>query len=178
MKKYIIIFALFVSMSVYGQFNSGSVYFTGVTGANLGRELTEGGSSSIPYAINVEGGYFLKNRFSVGGNIYAHGHFGIETTGSHEIFMGPAFRYYLARESGIQIYFYGNPFYSVSTGLNTWGAAAGAGMNYFITEGIALEARGSYRYVRNYSEGFGYNQHSLTFEVGISIFFPSLTFFN
>jgi hypothetical protein len=180
MKKYLLIFALFVSMSVYGQFNTGSVYFTGMTGANLGFELQQT-YATIPYNLNVEGGYFLRNRLSLGGTVHSHGNIGLGEFGSsnHELFLGAMIRYYLPRDEGLQVYLYGNPFFSVATSDNRFGVSGGAGINYFITERIALEARGYYRFMR-YTNEFdgGFNNHSLNFDIGISIFFPSISFFS
>ena len=180
MKKYLIIFALFVSMSVYGQFNSGSVYFTGTTGADLGIELQQS-YASIPYNLNVEGGYFLRNRLSLGGTVHSHGNFGLSefATGFHELFLGSLVRYYLPRDEGVQIYLYGNPFVSIGTADNRFGAAGGTGFNIFITERIALEARAYYKFMRFTNEfAGGYNNHSLNFDFGISVFFPSISFFS
>lgn len=177
MKKYLIVLVLFISLNSFGQFNSGSIYFTGMTGADLGIELQEF-NSSIPYNLNLEGGYFIRNRFSVGGNIHSHGYFGLGgSSGTHELFIGPAVRYYMPREDDLQIYYIANPFYAIATGADRLGFMAGAGVNYFLTERIALEARFSYRFLRYVDEFFSYNAHRIGFEAGLSIFFPSWTFF-
>ena len=63
MKKYLIVFVLFLSLNIYGQFNSGSVYFSGLTGADFGFRAEEA-TYSVPYNFNLEGGYFIQNRFS------------------------------------------------------------------------------------------------------------------
>ena len=179
MKKYLIILVLFISMSVYGQFNSGSVYFTGTTGTDLKFELQEG-SAYIPYNLNVEGGYFLRNRLSIGGTVHSHGTFGLGefTSSSHELFLGFLTRYYLPRDEGLQIYLFGNPFFSVASFDNRFGVSAGAGFNYFLTERIALEARAYYKYLRFFNEFSGYNNHSVNFAIGITVFFPSISFFS
>lgn len=179
MKKYLIVFVLFASLNVYGQFNTGSVYFGGLLGGNLGVQFQEG-TTSIPYYLYLEGGYFIQNRLSVGGNIHTHGEFILSgfNPGTHELYVGPAVRYYLARTEGLQIYFYGNPFFSLTTDYNKWGLAGGAGINYFITDRISLEARGVYKVYSNTLEDYAYNTHYIGVEAGFSIFFPSIGFFD
>ena len=107
----------------------------------------------------------------------SHGYFGFGgTAGSHELYIGPAVRYYMPREDDLQIYYIANPFFALATGTDRLGMMAGAGVNYFLTERVALEARFSYRFLRYVDEFFGYNSHRIGFNAGISVFFPSLSF--
>ena len=189
MKKILIIMILALSVNAIGQFNTGSIYFTGMTGGNLGYELTRtefNNQNTIPYAFDLEGGYFFKNRIAIGASFHAGGehpnYFLIDTSsftsGEHNFYLGPNIRYYKVRNDDLQLYFYGNPYFGIGTYGGTLGLAGGIGLNYFLTERVAIEARGSYIYHRYSSSGFIENTHSIKFEIGISLFFPSITFFD
>lgn len=175
-------------MTVSAQFNTGSVYFTGLTGANFGYERisTEfAADNRISYDIHLEGGYFIRNRLAIGAAIFTgiDGHsnyflFG-PSPGQHDFFLGPNVRYYIARDDDFQIYYFGNPYFGFGNSPgSTLGVTAGAGVNYFLTERLALEARASYNYHRWIYEFAPENTHRIIFEIGISLFFPSITFFD
>jgi len=181
---------LALAYTSFGQFNTGSVYFTGLTGANLGyeritqiTEFTTTSNNYIIYDLHLEGGYFIKNRFGIGGKIFTRDDHGSSiglggATGERTLFFGPTVRYYIPRDDDLQIYYYGNPYFGFGTYGSTLGVTAGIGVNYFLTERVAVEARGSYTFHRFFEEFFNENTHTLMFEIGISLFFPSITFFD
>ncbi len=184
MKKIFIVLALAISYGAFGQFNTGSVYFSGMTTGNLGTGLNEG-QFYIPFEIGVEGGYFLKNKIALGGKIHTHGEIFFNGGSSYELTLGPTIRYYRATVKDFQMYYYGHIFYGFWNGSNNQtGFQTGVGFDYFLTERIAVEAKILYHYTRQwYSDAFsgttfGFNNHNLLFELGISVFFPSLTFFD
>lgn len=184
MKKIFILLLITASLSAYGQFNSGSVYFTGMTNGHLGTRIYEE-SFYIPFEISVEGGYFIKNRIALGGEIHTHGELSFSGNSSYELLFGPTIRYYRTSVKDFQAYYFGHAFYGFWNGNNNQtGLKGGVGFNYFLTERIALEARIGYKYQRQwYTEpfsGFNYhfNTHDLLFEFGITVFFPSIKFFD
>jgi len=189
MKRILFLILLAFSLNAMGQFNTGSLYFTGMTGGNLGYEFTStefNNQNTIPYSINVEGGYFFKNRIAIGASLHTGGdhsnYFLIDTSeftsGEHNFYLGPNIRYYKVRDDDLQLYFYGHPYFGLGTYGGTLGIAGGIGANYFLTERVAIEARASYIYHRLSSSGFIENTHSIKFEIGISLFFPSISFFD
>jgi hypothetical protein len=190
MKKYFLLVMLGAAMTVSAQFNTGSLYFTGLTGANLGYErqtqisdFVTQSFNYIIYDLHLEGGYFVRNRLAVGGKIFTRDEHGSsiglgDASGERTLFFGPTIRYYIPREDDLQIYYYGNPYFGFGTYGNTLGITGGVGVNYFLTERVAIEARGSYTFHRFFEEFFQENTHTILFEIGISLFFPSITFFD
>lgn len=188
MKKIMILTALACSFTVFGQFNTGSVYFSGMTSGNIGTRISEG-MLYLPFNISAEGGYFLKNKIALGGELHTHGEFNFNGTSSYELRLGPTIRYYRPSAKDCQMYFFGHAYYGFwNSSYNQWGIEGGVGFNYFVTERIALEARGGYNFQRQwdaYTDPFtgevfrtNFNNHHLLFEVGISVFFPSIKFFD
>jgi len=191
MKKLILSLAvsLFLLPGLSAQFNTGSVYFTGLTNFNFGLESEEGYNYFL-LGLHTEGGYFIQNRMSVGASLLTNASlsFGEMVDYSElDIFLGPALRYYLARDEEPQIYIYGMAGYGIErygytefyTTHQKLGFVVGPGCNYFINEHIALDARLSYTYqfLWNAAGGGSHSRHKLLFEAGVSIFFPTITFY-
>ncbi len=191
MKRIFLTFAVcfLIISGLSAQFNTGSVYFTGMTNFNMGFEFEEGYNYFL-LGLNTEGGYFIENRLSVGGSILtnvsiAFGDYMGES--DLDFFLGPATRYYLARDEEPQVYIFGMAGYGIErTGYVEYytthqklGFMVGPGCNYFINEHISLDARlvYTYQYLWNTAGGGHHSRHKLLFEAGISIFFPTLTFY-
>jgi hypothetical protein len=190
MKRLILICSVFISLNAFGQFNTGSVYFSGITDASIGTELVSSFTGettfNLPFGLYIEGGYFIQNRMAVGGSIHSHGSFGFGEFNSSEFEFrfGPNFRYYLPREDDLNLYLYAHPYYGfwVASGSgiygNNHGIFLGGGTNYFISESIALEGRIAYNLHRAGSAGAYTTYHRLQIEFGISVFFSSIDFLN
>jgi len=181
-------FILCITSFVSAQFNTGSVYFTGMTNFNFGIE-SEAESTYFLLGLNTEGGYFIQNRLGIGGTILSNFQLGLSefAESSTDIFFGPNVRYYLARDEDPQIYLFGMAGYGIErSGYDMYytthqklGFMVGPGSNYFINEHIALDARltFAYFYLWNTAGGGQHGRTTLLFEAGISIFFPTLTFY-
>ena len=194
MKKTLILFSFVLSLNLYGQFNTESIYFSGMTNFATGFEIERddfGSKGFIPLELRLEGGYFIKNRIAVGGNISIED---IEITlwndneysfeelyeDNYEVYFGPTFRYYIPRKEDWHLYLFGYGFYGFIPNHQTVGLQFGPGVNYFFNESIALDARLSYTYKYSFNRAGGgsHNNHRLLFEIGISVFFPSIKFFD
>ncbi|MFZ5939630.1 MAG: outer membrane beta-barrel protein [Bacteroidota bacterium] len=187
-KLFSLMSGLLLTAALSAQFNSGSVYFTGMTNFHFGFESEEGYNYFL-LGLNTEGGYFLQNRLALGGSVFTEAQLGLNdfAESSLDIFLGPSARYYLARDEEPQIYLYGMAGYGIErSGYDMYytthqklGFIVGPGCNYFLNEHIALDARLTYmyQYLWNAAGGGHHSRHRLFFEAGISIFFPTLTFY-
>jgi hypothetical protein len=187
MKKLILTISI-AAISLLGlnaQFNTGNGYLSGVANANLGFQFQQSYNELI-LGLHLEGGYFIQNRWSVGGSLL--GDFCIDLSGLEsdiDFMIGPNTRYYLARDSDPQIYIFGFVGYGINQTAAEFyafhhiiGAMAGPGINFFVTERLALDARATYffQYFRNPEFGGSHNVHRILFEFGISIFFSEFSF--
>ena len=191
MKKLFVLVLLFSSLGLTAQFNSGSFYFTGATDLNFGLEVDEG-YSSVLAGFHPEGGYFIMNRLGIGGGIHTDsslpvGEYAEFTDATFEVYLGPNVRYYLPREDDWQVYGYGFLFYGFTqepggfdaSNHQLYGFTVGPGVNYFLSERVAFDARLTYMFKHQWNPEMGgsHNIHRFFFEMGISVFFPSITFF-
>ena len=176
--------ALALSVSALGQFNSGSSYFSGATHGKIGFESqsSEFGSNynTLCFGLTPEAGYFIKNRLAVGGAIFMDIEKGLGDAGSsiYEVVFGPNVRYYLPRDTDMQVFLYGFGGYGFVTDHQLFKIMLGPGINFFLTEKIAFEAKALYAFSREWNPEFGgnHNLHDVTFLAGISLFFSDLTF--
>lgn len=186
MKRVLIgaVVALALTVSALGQFNSGSFYFSGATHGKIGFESqsNEFGSNynSLCFGLTPEAGYFIKNRLAVGGAILVDLDLGLGEFGSniYEVVFGPNVRYYLPRDTDMQVFLYGFAGYGFVTDHQLLKFMAGPGINYFLSEKIAFEAKMLYAFSREWNPEMGgnHNLHDVIFQVGISLFFSDLTF--
>jgi hypothetical protein len=177
---------LLMASPLAGQFNSGSYYFSGATQGKLQFESqsSEFGSNYnyLCFGLNPEAGYFIKNRLAVGGAIFWDMEFPLGGEGSglstYEVIFGPTVRYYLPRDTPMQIFLYGFGGYGFVDDHQRFTIMLGPGINFFMTERIAFEAKALYAYSREWNPEFGgnHNLHDVTFLAGISLFFSDLTF--
>ncbi|MCK5136947.1 MAG: outer membrane beta-barrel protein [Bacteroidales bacterium] len=176
--------ALLLSIPAVGQFNSGGFYFSGATNAKLGFETTttELGSNqnAICFGLTPEAGYFIRNRLAVGGAIMVdyQRFLGDLDYGEYDIVFGPSVRYYLPRDTDMQVFLYGFTGYGFVPNHNLFKFVLGPGINFFLTERMAFEAKLLYSFAREWNpEGGGHhNVHDFTVMAGISLFFPTFTF--
>jgi hypothetical protein len=189
MKKILILFALTLSMSAFSQFNTKSIYFSGMTGGSTGLEIRNedfiGTSGFIPINLKVEGGYFIKNKIALGGDVSISdlnlSLWGENQNYYYQVLFGPTIRYYMPKADDVpQPYLFGYGFYGFEPNHNLYGIQLGYGVNYFFNEAISLDARVSYTYKHTFNREFGgsHNNHRFLFEIGISVFFPSINFFD
>ena len=176
---------LLISAVSMAQFNSGGFYFSGSTNANLGFENSSdelgSSSNSICFGLNPEAGYFIKNRLAVGGAIFTDYELFLNDFGNYSeysIVFGPNVRYYLPRDTDMQVFLYGFAGYGFVPDHNLFQVMLGPGINLFLTERVAFESKLLYTYQREWSTiGSGFhNNHSVTILVGISLFFPTFSF--
>lgn len=193
MKKLFILIAVFTSFSLHAQFNTESVYFTGTTNLGTGLEIEENVPSFL-FNAHPEVGYFIKNKLSIGGgvNIDLKMPFGENSEFNNAVYdinIAPSMRFYIPRDEDWHLYIYGNVHYGayqkVDEGFyslkhNYYGIQLGPGINYFFSERVAMDARATYtaRHAWNAEMGGSHNIHKLFVEIGISVFFPSITFFD
>ena len=158
-----------------------------MTGATQALQSFKSTSSEFGSNVNVlsfgfvpEAGYFIRNRLSVGGLVYADlertmGEFGYS---EYRFVFGPNVRYYLPREEDLQVFLFGFAGYGFVPNHQVIRFMGGPGINYFFTERIAFEARLLYSFAREWNrEGGGHhNVHEITALIGISLFFSDLTF--
>jgi hypothetical protein len=187
MKKTLILLGFVLSLNAFGQFNTESIYFSGMTSFATGLEIQSSdfeGGGFIPFELRLEGGYFIKNRMAVGGNISIEDYriplWGTVDNYYYEVHFGPTIRYYIPGEEDWHTYLFGYGFYGFEPSHQFFGLQFGPGVNYFFNESIALDARVSYTYKHTFNREFGgsHNNHRLLFEIGISVFFPSIRFFD
>lgn len=196
MKRLLSILLLAVSVVSFGQFNTGSIYATGTTGGGTGVEVDFENASYFNFNFHPEIGYFIKNRIALGAGI--HTEFGLpffdefdEYSATYDIYIGPNIRYYLPTASNWQPYAYGNLqvgvyqketyYFEAELGKhNFYGFQAGVGVNYFITERVAIDAKATYRFRHSWNNigGGNHNLHRIYAEIGISLFFPSISYFD
>jgi hypothetical protein len=186
MKRILIgtVVAFVLTISGQGQFNSGSYYFSGATHGKIGFESqsSEFGSNynSLCIGLTPEAGYFIKNRLAVGGAILVDLDLGLGEFGSsiYEVLFGPGIRYYLPRDTDMQVFLHGFAGYGLITDHQLLKFMAGPGINFFLTEKIAFEAKALYAFSREWNPEMGgnHNLHDVIFQVGISLFFSDLTF--
>jgi len=176
--------ALILTLPAIGQFNSGSYYFSAATHGKLGFESqsVEFGDNynSLCIGLTPEAGYFIRNRLAVGGAIYIDADLGLGEFGSslYELVFGPNVRYYLPRDTDMQVFLYGFAGYGFVTDHQLLKVILGPGVNFFLTEKIAFEAKLLYALSREWNPEFGgnHNLHNVSFSVGLSLFFSDLTF--
>jgi hypothetical protein len=187
MKKILILLGFVLSLNLYGQFNTESIYFTGMTNFATGFEIERDDFQAggfIPLELRLEGGYFIKNRIALGGNIAIEDYriplWGDVDNSKYEIHFGPTIRYYIPGDEDWHTYLFGYAFYGFQYNHEMSGLQFGPGVNYFFNESIALDARVSYTFKHTFNRQFGgfHNNHRLLFEIGISVFFPSIKFFD
>ncbi|MCK4746289.1 MAG: outer membrane beta-barrel protein [Bacteroidales bacterium] len=186
MRKILLIFVavLLVSLPALSQFNSGSFYFSGATHGKLAFESqsSEFGSNynTLCIGLTPEAGYFIRNRLAVGGAILMDIEKGLGEFGSsiYEVVFGPNVRYYLPRDTDMQVFLYGFAGYGFVTDHQLLKIIAGPGINFFLTEKIAFEAKVLYALSREWNPEMGgnHNLHDVMFLAGISMFFSDLTF--
>lgn len=174
----------FLSLPVWGQFNSESYYFSSATRGKIGfwsqsDEFTSN-QNSIFVGLFPEAGYFIKNRLAVGGAIDLEyerflGDFGFA---EYDIIMGPNVRYYLPRDTEMQIFLMGFAGYGGVPSHQKVMVMVGPGANFFLTEKIAFELKLPYSFTFEWNpEGGGsHNIHEVRFMAGLSLFFSDLTF--
>ncbi len=175
---------LALTMSALGQFNSGSSYYSGATHGKIGFESqsNEFGSNfnTLCFGLTPEAGYFIKNRLAVGGAILLDIEKGLGDAGSsiYEVVFGPNVRYYLPRDTDMQVFLYGFAGYGFVTDHQLFKLMLGPGINFFLTEKIAFEAKALYEFSRDWNPELGgnHNMHNVTFSAGISLFFSDFTF--
>ena len=176
--------AFLLLIPAISQFNSGAFYFSGATHGKLAFESQsqEFGSNynSLCIGLTPEAGYFIKNRIAVGGAIYMDMDLGLGSTGfsEYEAVFGPSIRYYLPRDTEMQVFLFAFGGYGFVTDHQLLKLMLGPGINFFMTEKIAFEARALYAFSREWNPEFGgnHNLHDVILEVGISMFFSDLTF--
>ena len=176
--------ALALTVTALGQFNSGSSYFSGATHGKIGFESqsVEFGSNinTLCFGLTPEAGYFIKNRLAVGGAIIMDIEKGLGEFGSsiYEVVFGPTVRYYLPRDTDMQVFLYGFAGYGFVTDHQLIKIMLGPGINFFLTEKVAFEAKALYEFAREWNPEMGgnHNLHNVTFVAGISLFFSDLTF--
>lgn len=176
--------AFALTASGFGQFNSGSSYFSGATHGKIGFESqsNEFGSNynTLSFGLTPEAGYFIKNRLAVGGAILMDFNLGLGEFGSntYELVFGPNVRYYLPRDTDMQVFLYGFAGYGFVTDHQLLKFMGGPGINFFLTEKIAFEAKALYAFSREWNPEMGgnHNLHDVIFQMGISLFFSDLTF--
>ena len=186
MRKKVIFAAIacLFSLTVQGQFNTGGFYFSGATQAKLGFESTVGefgdAQNSICFGFTPQAGYYIRNRLALGGAILMDyerfmGEFGYS---QYSIVLGPNIRYYLPRDTEMQVFLHGFGGYGFVPDHNLFKIMVGPGINFFLTERVAFEAGLMYAYAREWSTistGF-HNVHDVNAMVGISLFFPTFSF--
>ena len=87
-------------------------------------------------------------------------------------------RYYLPRDTDMQVFLYGFAGYGVNTPHQLIKVSLGPGINFFFTERVAFEAKALYTFAREWNPEFGgnHNLHNFGFLAGISLFFTDFTF--
>ncbi len=185
MKKLIVVTlsAMLFSTVSWGQFNTGSTYFSGATHGKIGFETqldeSESTYSALCIGLTPEAGYFIKNRLAVGGSILMDLDIPFDGSGSnYEVVFGPNIRYYLPRDTDMQVFLFGFGGYGFVTDHQLVKIMLGPGINYFLTERIAFEAKalGSFSYEWNRAGGGDHVLLDVTLLAGISLFFSDLTF--
>ncbi len=186
MKKIIIgiAVAITITISATGQFNTGSSYFSAATRGNFGITHQPNDfdyqENSIQVGLSPEAGYFIKNRLAVGGAVFLDFDrtFGNPGFSEYNIVFGPNVRYYLPRDTDMQVFLYGFGGYGFVPSHHLFKIMMGPGINLFFTEQIAFEAKVLYSLAREWNrEGGGHHHiHDFTFMAGISLFFSDLTF--
>lgn len=175
---------LILSVAATGQFNTGASYFAGSTHGKIGFESTstEFGSNEnwLCLGFTPEAGYFIRNRLAVGGAILIDyqrllGDFGY---GEYDIIFGPSVRYYLPRDTEMQVFLSAFAGYGFKPSHQVIKIMIGPGINFFLTERVAFETRLLYSLAREWNaEGGGHhNVHDVTVMAGITLFFSDLTF--
>ncbi len=176
--------ALLLTLPALGQFNSGSYYFSGGTHGKIGFQSTstELGSNQNTFSFGLapEGGYFIRNRLAVGAAIMIdyERFLGDISYSEYNIIVGPNVRYYLPRDTDMQVFLYGFAGYGGVSSHQKFQILLGPGINLFLTEKIAFETKLLYSFIREWNpEGGGHhNIHNVTLMAGISLFFSDLTF--
>lgn len=176
--------SLLLTLPAVCQFNSGSYYFSAATHGKIAFESqsAEFGNNynSLCFGLTPEAGYFLRNRLAIGGAIYVDAEIGLGEFGSslYEVVFGPNVRYYLPRDTDMQVFLYGFAGYGFVTDHQLLKVILGPGINFFLTEKIAFEAKALYALSREWNPEFGgnHNIHNVSFSAGISLFFSDLTF--
>jgi len=187
MKKILLtsIIALLFSVAVLAQFNTGGFYFSGSTDLSLGfnSSTDEFGAAqnSISFGLHPEAGYFIKNRLAVGAGIHTDYQLFLSEFSNfsqYTIVFGPNVRYYLPRDTDMQVFLYGFGGYGFVPDHNLFEIMLGPGINFVFSERVAFESKLLYTLQREWSTiGTGYhNNHNVTFLVGISLFFPTFSF--
>ena len=104
--------------------------------------------------------------------------FGNPGFSEYAIVFGPNVRYYLPRDTDMQVFFYGFAGYGFVTDHQLFKIMLGPGINFFITEKIAFEAKALYAFSREWNPEMGgnHNLNDVSLLFGISLFFSDLTF--
>ena len=171
-------------ITAMGQFNTGSSYFSAATRGRFGfthqPNNVDYQENSIQIGFSPEAGYFIKNRLAIGGSILVDYDrtLGTLSFAEYSFLFGPNIRYYLPRDTDMQVFLYGFSGYGFVPSHQVFKIMAGPGINLFFTEKIAFEAKVLYSFARewNVAGGGHHHIHDLTFLAGISLFFSDLTF--
>lgn len=178
------IFLTIGSLSCFAQFNTESFYFTGATRGKIGfwsqsDEFTSN-QNSIFIGLFPEAGYFIRNRLAVGGaiDLEYERFLGDFAFAEYDIIMGPAVRYYLPRDTDMQIFLLGFAGYGGVPSHQKVMVMVGPGANFFLTERVAFELKLPYSFAIEWNPAGGgsHNIHEVRFMVGLSLFFSDLTF--
>ncbi|MEZ5073138.1 MAG: hypothetical protein R2751_19885 [Bacteroidales bacterium] len=185
-RKTLVVLLLAIAPAISAQFNTGASYFSGSTRGSLGfsslaQELNGEvyRTNALYFGLTPEAGYFIKNRLALGAAIglnytaYFEG-----VTDDYSIVAGPSVRYYLPRDTELQIFLYGFFGFGGVPDHKLVEFSAGPGFNYFLTERVALEARTLYTLTREWNPvgGGHHNLHDVGATIGVSLFFSDLTF--
>ncbi|HYW94682.1 MAG TPA: outer membrane beta-barrel protein [Bacteroidales bacterium] len=193
---------LLVSATSFAQFNTGDAFAGGSTNLSAGfssekdkaDNYTSEPTKKFQMSMNIKGGYFLKQRFAMGGLFnYSlnRSKYLNDKTISNSLMIGPVARYYRGIYQGISPFAEGLVAFGISKSktIYTEGhvenkhtifeAAAGVGANYFFKENIALEGLLQYAYLNQTPSGSNpVNNHhikgGLNLLFGITVYFSSL----
>lgn len=197
-----LLLVLSISATSFAQFNTGDAFAGGSTNLSTGfssekdkaDNYTSDPTKQFQMSMNIKGGYFLKQRFAMGGLIsYSRNRSKyIDTkTITNSLMIGPVARYYRGFYQGISPFAEGLVAFGVSNSKTTYTegndenkhtifeAAAGIGANYFFKENIALEGLLQYAFYNRKPSGSNpaNNRHiksGLNLSFGITVYFSSL----
>ncbi len=197
-----IIFTFFMLAGpALAQFNTGDKFLSGTTGLSAGfssekdkaDNYTSDATKNSNFSIYTRGGYFIKQRFALGGLIsYSHSgsKYNDAKSSSNTFMAGPVVRYYRGFYQGISPFAEGLVAFGVSNSKsvsestyndkhNILEMAGGVGANYFFRENIALEGLLQYEFMNRKPAGDNpnHNHHTsggLNLSFGITVYFSSI----
>ncbi len=192
MRNTFTLLALFFTTTLSAQLKKGDWNINTTTDAPMNLRLrTNGpGFKSYDFSINPGVGYFLKDRWEIGGGpvVSLNGaNYKDQMSGyslknrSSSVGLNLFTRYYLKKEGRLVPYLTLGATYLRTTGsttdyngiksnyrLNQWQAGGGAGLSWFVSPKVALFAE--LTYTGEWGSGSGYTG-GLNFKVGIQVFF-------